>query len=54
MKTRAALLVSPGVEARILTLRGQKVLLSQDLAVLYGVQVKVLIQAVKRNSERFP
>jgi hypothetical protein len=35
-------------------LRGQKVMLSRDLADLYGVPVKVLNQAVKRHSRRFP
>ncbi len=39
---------------RILQMRGQKVMLSTDLAVLYEVQPKVLIQAVKRNAQRFP
>ena len=34
--------------------RGEKVLLDADLAVLYGVQTKVLNQAVKRNLDRFP
>lgn len=38
----------------ILVLRGHKVLLDADLAVLYGVSTKVLVQAVKRNQERFP
>jgi hypothetical protein len=38
----------------ILILRGQKVLLDADLAALYGVATKVLVQAVKRNLERFP
>ena len=38
----------------IYLLRGQKVMLSTDLAELYGVQTKVLVQAVKRNAERFP
>lgn len=38
----------------ILWLRGQKVMLSHDLALLYGVEAKVLVQAVKRNAERFP
>jgi hypothetical protein len=42
------------IETKILILRGQKVLLSAHLAELYGVQPKVLIQAVKRNAERFP
>jgi hypothetical protein len=35
-------------------IRGQKVLLDQDLGVLYGVETRVLVQAVKRNSDRFP
>jgi len=38
----------------ILVFRGHKVLLDEDLAVLYGVATKVLLQAVKRNRERFP
>jgi hypothetical protein len=42
------------VEARILMLRGQKVLLDRDLAELYGIETKTLKQAVKRNIERFP
>jgi len=42
------------IEARILMLRSQKVLLDRDLAELYGVETKVLKQAVKRNIERFP
>jgi len=42
------------VERCIYLIRGQKVMLSTDLARLYGVQPKVLTQAVKRNAERFP
>jgi hypothetical protein len=42
------------IERRILLIRGQKVILSTDLAQLYEVVPKVLMQAVKRNSERFP
>ncbi len=38
----------------IFVLRGQKVLLSGDLATLYGVTVGTLTQAVKRNADRFP
>ncbi len=34
--------------------RGQKVMLDSDLAVLYGVPTKALNQAVKRNADRFP
>ncbi|MCX7001924.1 MAG: ORF6N domain-containing protein [bacterium] len=42
------------IQHRILVLRGCKVLLDNDLAVLYGVSTKALNQAVKRNVERFP
>jgi hypothetical protein len=42
------------IERKILLIRGQKVMLSTDLAALYDVEPKVLIQAVKRNIERFP
>jgi hypothetical protein len=42
------------VEAKIIFLRGQKVMLSPDLALLYGVEPRALIQAVKRNAGRFP
>ncbi len=42
------------IEQRIFLLRGHKVMLSPHLAQLYGVEPKVLLQAVKRNAERFP
>ncbi len=42
------------IAQRILYLRGQQVMLSQDLAALYGVAVKALNQAVKRHASRFP
>jgi len=42
------------IERKIYLIRGHKVMLSSDLAELYGVVPKVLIQAVKRNIERFP
>ena len=42
------------VESKIYLIRGQKVMLSTHLAKLYGVEAKVLIQAVKRNMDRFP
>lgn len=42
------------IAARILLLRGSKVMLDSDLADLYGVSTKALIQAVKRNRGRFP
>jgi len=42
------------VEKKILMVRGHKVMIDKDLAELYGVETKVLIQAVKRNIDRFP
>jgi ORF6N domain len=42
------------IEKAILLIRGQKVMLDQDLAELYSVPTKVLNQAVKRNLGRFP
>jgi len=38
----------------IYLVRGQRVLLDRDLAALYGVETRVLNQAVKRNANRFP
>jgi ORF6N domain len=42
------------IERKVLRRRGQNVMLDEDLAALYGVRVKALNQAVKRNRERFP
>ena len=42
------------VARRIFVIRGEKVMLDSDLAVLYGVETKVLEQQVKRNIESFP
>lgn len=42
------------IEKKILLIRGEKVMLSPDLAELYSVETRTLNQAVKRNSERFP
>ena len=42
------------IQQRIFLIRGHKVMLSPTLAELYGVEVRALIQAVKRNIERFP
>lgn len=38
----------------ILFLRDQKVILDRDLATLYGIDIRVLVQAVQRNHDRFP
>ena len=42
------------IATRILEIRGKKVMLDRDLAKLYGVEVKALNRAVKRNIKRFP
>ena len=42
------------IERAILVLRGHKVLLDTDLAAFYQVETRALVQAVKRNLERFP
>ncbi|MGP8271799.1 MAG: ORF6N domain-containing protein [Terracidiphilus sp.] len=52
--TRESALVPKPIENQIFLVRGQKVLLDADLATLYGVEVRALNQAVKRNKERFP
>jgi hypothetical protein len=42
------------IHRRIFLIRGEKIMVDRDLAELYGVQTKVLNQAVRRNKERFP
>jgi len=42
------------IEKKIYLIRGQKVMLDRDLAELYGVETRVLNQAVRRNRDRFP
>jgi len=54
MDSEPSLAVRKQIAARILTLRGEKVMLDADLALLYAVPTKVLNQAVKRNETRFP
>ncbi len=46
--------LQPHIARHILSLRDQRVMLDADLAALYGVETKVLVQAIKRNTERFP
>jgi hypothetical protein len=43
-----------GIAQRIRFLRGQRVMLAHELAELYGVEQRALVQAVARNRERFP
>lgn len=49
-----ATVLADRIEQRIFLLRGQKVMLSPDLAHLYEVESRALVQAVKRKLERFP
>lgn len=46
--------LAPRIEARILSIRGERILLDLDLAELYDVPTRVLNQAVSRNQDRFP
>ena len=55
MSGEATALVSPErIVGAILLIRGQKVMLDTALAELYGVETRLLVQAVKRNGGRFP
>jgi len=49
-----AMITTESIELKIFVIRGMKVMLDSDLAELYGVATKVLLQAVKRNEKRFP
>lgn len=48
------LVVAEMVQRNIISIRGHRVMLAESLAQMYGVEVKALNQAVKRNQERFP
>jgi hypothetical protein len=54
MAESKSLIPSEIIEKKIFLLRGQKVMLGSDLAELYQVEPRALIQAVKRNMDRFP
>ncbi|MFB3386195.1 ORF6N domain-containing protein [Flavobacterium sp. LAR06] len=49
-----SLLSEETISNKIYFIRGQKVMLDRDLALLYGVETRILNQAVKRNISRFP
>ena len=51
---RKSVVPAARIERAILMIRGEKVMLDQDLAELYEVETKVLVQAMKRNIDRFP
>ncbi len=50
----ASLVPVERIQNLIYLIRGQKILLDRDLAALYGVETRVLNQAVRRNRDRFP
>jgi hypothetical protein len=54
VKGQKAIIPIGQIEQRILLIRGQRVMLDADLAMLYGVPTRVLNQAVRRNLKRFP
>lgn len=54
MSKQSSFIPTERIEKSILLIRNEKVLLDGDLAELYGVQPKVLLQSVKRNLDRFP
>jgi hypothetical protein len=53
-KTELQAASAPAIENRIYVIRGRQVMLDEDLADLYGVETRVLVQQVKRNAKRFP
>ena len=54
MTKKKALVPIESIVRKIIFLRSEKVLLDRDIAELYGVETKVLKQAVRRNIKRFP
>ena len=52
--TQTGLIPAERIETSIYSVRGERVMLDRDLAALYGVETKVLKQAVRRNIDRFP
>ena len=54
MKYEPDLIIQEKIEARIFLIRGKKVMLDHDLAILYAVKTHRLNEQVKRNSKRFP
>lgn len=53
-KELQALVTEQKILNRIYVVRGQKIMLDRDLAELYGIETRVLKQAIKRNTARFP
>ncbi len=54
MNKKSSQLSVANISSKILWIRSEKILLDRELALLYGVEVKVMNQSVRRNIERFP
>jgi ORF6N domain-containing protein len=54
MPKAPSMLPAERIERAILILRGERVMLDLDIALLYGVETRTLVQAMKRNLDRFP
>ncbi len=52
--TKLPIVKNENIVNQIYFIRGEKIMLDADLAVLYGIETKVLKQSIKRNSKRFP
>jgi hypothetical protein len=53
-KAELQVIAAAAIEKRILVVRDRQVMLDEDLADLYGVETRVLVQQVRRNEKRFP
>lgn len=53
-KKTKAIIPTEAIASKIIMLRGERVILDRDLAEMYGVETRVLKQAVRRNIDRFP
>jgi hypothetical protein len=53
-KSEVTVVAAGAVQGKILVIRGDQVMLDEDLAGLYGVETKALTRAVRRNKDRFP
>ena len=54
MEKENSAITTQNVESKLLSIRGQQVLIDRDVAALYGVETKRLNEAVKNNPEKFP
>lgn len=54
MENKLQVIREQEIEACLIELRGQKVLLDRDVAILYGVETKRVNEAVRNNPDKFP